>query len=64
MNSQANIKNDAINLQSDTLTDLLVADEQAVETKAGTLLGGRGNDVLVGFRDGSVAHQGKFASPG
>lgn len=49
MNAQANIKNDEINLQSDTLTDLPVADEQAVETKGGTLLGGgRGNDVLVG----------------
>jgi hypothetical protein len=35
MNAQANIKNDEINLQSDTLTDLPVTDEQAQQAKGG-----------------------------
>jgi hypothetical protein len=35
MNEQENIKNDEINLQSDTLTDLPVTDEQAQQAKGG-----------------------------
>ena len=34
-NAQDNIENDEINLQSDTLTDLPVTDEQAQQAKGG-----------------------------
>ena len=35
MNAQKNMKNEEINLQSDTLTDLPVTDEQAQQAKGG-----------------------------
>ena len=35
MNAQESMKNDAVNLQSDTLTDLPVTDEQAQQAKGG-----------------------------
>ena len=35
MNAQESIKNDEINLESDTLTDLTVTDEQARQAKGG-----------------------------
>lgn len=39
MKAQENAKNDDISIQSDTLSDLAVTDEQADETKGGTTAG-------------------------
>jgi len=45
MKAQEKIRNDEINLQADTLTDLPVTDEQADEAKGGD--GGRAGEIEV-----------------
>ncbi len=49
MNAQENAKNDDINLQADTLTDLPVADEQADRATGGFDQQGR---LLIGTEGG------------
>ncbi|HZM85542.1 MAG TPA: hypothetical protein VFF31_03200 [Blastocatellia bacterium] len=49
MNEQENIKNDEINVQTDALTDLPVADEQADRARGGFDPQGR---LLIGNEGG------------
>ena len=46
--NEEKVKNNGINVQSETLTDLSVSDELAKQTKAGGIqIGGYGNDTIL-----------------
>lgn len=56
MKAKENVKND-INLQTDTLTDLPVADEQADETKGGREGGGVGQVDRADYAGSHILYQ-------
>ncbi len=57
MKAKENVKNDNLNLQADTLTNLPLADEQADETKGGNASDrSAGLDIIVGANGAPGGH--------